>query len=228
MVDFGAENTHLYHAAIGDAGGVDLAACLGVLSDAERARAERFKFDLHRNRYIRAHGTLRHLLARYLDMPADHVRFETGERGKPFIRGCDLYFNMSHSADTAVYAFSRKGHIGVDVEMYDRRVEIDDLARHYYTAAEQSVLNSLDGSGRRALFFHLWTAKEARMKVTGEGLALDPREIDVEIEGGRLLGYRRPVQPLARLQQIELGTLRGACTVAGLFTPRAELREFTL
>ena len=228
MVDFGTENTHVYHAAIGDVGGVDLAACFGVLSEAERARAHRFKFDLHRHRYIRAHGMLRHLLARYLDMPAGQIRFETGERGKPFIRGGDLHFNMSHSADTAVYAVSREGHIGVDVEMYDRRVEIDDLARHYYTAAEQQVLGSLEGSGRRALFFHLWTAKEARMKVTGEGLALDPREIDVEIEGGRLLGYRRPVQPMARLQQIELGPLSGACTVAGLFTPIALLREFTL
>src|SRR5690606_40237360 len=102
MVDFGAENTHLYHAAIGDAGGVDLAACLGVLSDAERARAERFKFDLHRNRYIRAHGTLRHLLARYLVCRLLHVSFETVERCTPCICAYYLYFNMSHASDTPV------------------------------------------------------------------------------------------------------------------------------
>lgn len=230
MIAFGAENTHVYHVGIGESTGVDFEACLRVLSEAERRRAERFRFDHHRRRFIRAHGTLRHLLARYLDIPPGHIRFETGPRGKPFLRDGGLYFNMSHSMDTAVYAVSPEGEVGIDVEMFDRRVEIDDLSRHYYTEAEQGRLNALreEEEARRALFFYLWTAKEARMKVTGEGLALDPREIDVEIESGRLIGYRRPATPPARLQQLDIGGVNGACTVAGLFEPVATVRRLVL
>jgi|TARA_R100000005_G_scaffold96723_2_gene86737 4'-phosphopantetheinyl transferase len=228
MVAFGAENTHIYHAGIGDMQGVALPACWSVLNAAEQARAERFRFDIHRNRYIRAHGVLRHILARYMNVPADQLFFETGERGKPFLRDGGLYFNMSHSADMAAYAISREGEIGIDIEMFDRKVEIDDLSRHYYTTAEQGELAVLDEQSRRSLFFHLWTAKEARMKVTGEGLALDPREIDVEIEGGQLIGYRRPEQPKAGLQQVALAGVKGACSVAALFDPRAMVKPLEL
>jgi phosphopantetheinyl transferase len=78
---------------------------------------------------------------------------------------------------------------------------------------------------RRELFFWLWTAKEARMKVTGEGLALDPRHIDVAIEAGRPVAYRKPAEPMASLAPIEISDIPGACSVAGLFKPRLAVKS---
>jgi 4'-phosphopantetheinyl transferase len=222
---FGGENVHVYHADISDSGPIDLDNCWHVLSHAEKVRAERFHFDLHRHRYVRAHGQMRWILGAYLGVPADNVPIETESRGKPFVASGQVYFNMSHSADTGVFAVSNHGHVGIDVELFDRKVEIDDLSRHYYTPAEQQVLSLLTDAERREMFFWLWTAKEARMKVTGEGLALDPRHIDVAIEGGWPVSYRRPADPKASLVPVILEGLAGACTVAGLFTPALAVKS---
>ncbi|MEX0582815.1 MAG: 4'-phosphopantetheinyl transferase superfamily protein [Sneathiella sp.] len=219
MNRFGDKDTHVYHADISGEGPLDLESCWRVLSGAEKARAERFHFDLHRHRYVRAHGQMRHILAAYLDLPADAIPIKTETQGKPFIAFAELYFNMSHSKDVAVFAVSNRGHVGIDVELFDRKVEIDDLSRHYYTSSEQELLANLAGVERSQMFFWLWTAKEARMKVTGEGLALDPRHIDVVVEEGWPAAYRLPVEPKASLVPVILENLGGACTVAGLFKP---------
>lgn len=216
---------HVFHADIGQDGSVDLELCWRIIGDAERTRAERFRYDLHRDRYVRAHGRLRQILASYLDLPLDQVPIEVQKGGKPFIPGIDLQFNMSHSKDSAVYAVSAAGHIGIDVELFDRRVEIDDLSGHYYTPSEQAVLADLDPAARREMFFWLWTAKEARMKLTGEGLALDPRNIDVAIEQGRPQGYRAPIDPPATLAMVDVPGLLGACTVAGHSDLSVEVKE---
>ncbi|MZR30616.1 4'-phosphopantetheinyl transferase family protein [Sneathiella litorea] len=225
MMAFGQKNTHIYHADIGENGPLDFSNCWQALSPAEKARAERFRFDLHRNRYVRAHGRMRHILSAYLDIAPADISIQTGHRGKPFIEAGDIYFNMSHSADTAVFAVTQSGEIGIDIEMFDRKVEIDDLSRHYYTEAEQMALSGLQETARRELFFWLWTAKEARMKVTGEGLALDPRHIDVTIEAGQLVAYRKPDEPKASLVPVKLMEIAGACSVAGLFEPNLAIKS---
>jgi len=225
MVAFNQENIHIYHVDISENGPHDLSYYWRALIPEEKARAERFRFDIHRNRYVRAHGYMRHILAAYLDFSADSIPIELGPRGKPFIAVESFYFNMSHSADIAVFAVTRSGEVGIDVEMYDRKVEIDDLSRHYYTETEQGALADLDETPRRELFFWLWTAKEARMKVTGEGLALDPRHIDVEISAGRPIGYRKPDAPRASLAPVFLSGHAGACTVAGLFEPQFAIKS---
>ncbi|PHQ69963.1 MAG: hypothetical protein COB93_06680 [Sneathiella sp.] len=207
---------HVFHADIGTNGPINLEHCWAILGEAERARAKRFRYDLHRERYVRAHGQLRQILAHYLGQPDNAVEIETEQGGKPFLTCRDLHFNMSHSADTAVFGISEEGHIGIDVELFDRRVEVDELSAHYYTGAEQETLAALQTQERHEVFFWLWTAKEARMKLTGEGLALDPRKIDVAVEAGRPHSYRMPTEPAAHLAAVDLDGLAGACTVAGL------------
>ena len=45
----------------------------GTLSRAERARAARFRFPEHRRRFIAAHGALRDILSRYLNVSARNI-----------------------------------------------------------------------------------------------------------------------------------------------------------
>ncbi|TNE41612.1 MAG: 4'-phosphopantetheinyl transferase superfamily protein [Alphaproteobacteria bacterium] len=219
MIGFERNSLHLYWTDIGDEGGLAYERCWQVLSPSEKARAERFHFDIHRNRFVRANGQLRAILSGYLGIPAGEIELSAAARGKPFIEGAGIRFNMSHSSDIAVYAVSME-EVGVDVELFDRDVEIEDLARHYYTEAEQEVLlNLADEREKQELFFWLWTAKEARMKVTGEGLALDPRRIDVRIVAGRPHAYHKPETPATSLLPVEINGLGGACCVAGLSVP---------
>jgi 4'-phosphopantetheinyl transferase len=67
----------------------------GVLSDDERARAQRFVFDVHRRRFIAARAWLRARLAERLGRPAAALRFDYGPGGKPaLVDGGRLRFNL--------------------------------------------------------------------------------------------------------------------------------------
>jgi 4'-phosphopantetheinyl transferase len=209
------DEVHVFQADISPEGLVDLDLCWKLLGEVERTRAERFRYDLHRDRYVRAHGQLQIVLADYLNMGGGRVAIETKAGGKPFIPGHDIQFNMSHSADVAVNAITMVDAIGIDVELFDRRVEVDDLSAHYYTQAEQNLLSGLSTEERHQAFFWLWTAKEARMKLTGEGLALDPRNIDVGFQANRPATYKLPLAPLAHPLPVQFDNFEGACTVAG-------------
>src|SRR5437660_9354414 len=76
---------------------------LELLSEDEWARADRFRFDQDRRRYIAAHGLLRILLGRYSDTPPRELKFQIAEHGKPFLPSDDsaseLCFNESDSGE---------------------------------------------------------------------------------------------------------------------------------
>jgi 4'-phosphopantetheinyl transferase len=153
-----------------------------ILSPDERARAERFYFELHRNRFIVSRGGLRTILGRYLNIKPDRVEFEYSQRGKPRLAGIkQLQFNVSHSQDLALYGFSCDRAIGVDLE-YLR--EIDDaqkIAQRFFSAQESVIIDSLPEGERIAAFFRGWTAKEAYLKATGDGLAGSLEGVEVSL-----------------------------------------------
>ena len=79
-----------------------------LLSVDEQQRAQRFKFDKHQNRFIIGRGILRELLADYLTMVPEAIRFCHNDYGKPAILASqnpqNVQFNISHSSDQAIYA----------------------------------------------------------------------------------------------------------------------------
>ena len=58
-----------------------------LLSTNERNKASNFTIPSARERYVVVHGTLRKLLAGYLDLPPNDIHFTYGVHGKP--RVCD-------------------------------------------------------------------------------------------------------------------------------------------
>ncbi len=79
--------------------------CYAWLSDDERERAARFRFDLHRDRFVVCRGNLRELLGERLGVAPAEVEFSYGASGKPETRGVE--FNVSHSESRALIAISR-------------------------------------------------------------------------------------------------------------------------
>ena len=81
---------------------------MAAVSERQRQRAERFRFEHLRRAFLLAHGCLRTLLARYLGRDWAEIRFEYGEWGKPCVcsPGTDLRFNQSDSIDMAAFAFA--------------------------------------------------------------------------------------------------------------------------
>ena len=179
--------------SIGDDSPVSLDEGIGFLSPTECARAEAFRFRVHRERYVRGRALLRIKLGRFMDCSPESIVIGEEERGKPFVTDGDISFNLSHSQDLALLAVSHTlPRVGVDIELVGRDSDFDGLSNHYFSEGECREMRGLPAPQRRELFFKIWTAKEARMKLSGEGLHLDPREIDLEFSGGLPSGYRKP------------------------------------
>ena len=56
----------------------------GLLTDDELDRANRFCFEMDRQRFIAARGTLRSILSRYITIYPSRLRFYCNQYGKPF------------------------------------------------------------------------------------------------------------------------------------------------
>ncbi len=147
-----------------------------LLTGAEVERANRFHFDRHRRRFIVRRGVLRLLMARYLELRPEALRFGEGEKGKPFVfQGTPaaecFHFNLSDSKDLAVYAVTRGAELGVDVEILRPMPDAQGIAEHFFSVEEQDRLRRVPPERKAAAFFNCWTRKEAYIKAIGEGLS---------------------------------------------------------
>jgi 4'-phosphopantetheinyl transferase len=186
------------------------------LNDEERVRADRFKFDIHRERFTRGRGMLRRVLGDHLGLAPAALVFATGEKGKPYLPGIDLHFNLSHSEDRAALAVSSLESIGIDIERFDRRVDVDGLSRRCFRESEIARFAGMAEEEKQRAFFWVWTAKEARMKATGDGFHLEPQRIVVEFADGLPIRYLEPADPPAYVRPVILPGNETACTVAAL------------
>ena len=136
-----------------------------VLSEAEKYRAERFRFAKDRAHYVCGRGILRVLLGSYLNAPPENVMFCHGPDGKPELspafRHADLHFNLSHSHGQLLVAIARRFNLGVDIERVRPEMEIEAIAERFFSSAEVQQLSSLIGLEKRDAFFNGWTRKEA-------------------------------------------------------------------
>ena len=152
------------------------------LSADEKARAERFHFPEHRNRFIAARGFLREIISSYLEVASQEIIFNYSDRGKPNLSNNKLQFNISHSQDIALYGFINNCLIGIDVEYLREDLKCDQIATRFFSDRESQLIKSSTKEQQTETFFHLWTAKEAYLKATGEGLigGLDTVEIEIK------------------------------------------------
>ena len=159
---------------------------LRILDDVERKRAARFHFPEDQLRYSVCHANLRRVLASYLGRPPESLAFRDGSGGKPELavdestaeRAC-LRFNLSHSKSVAALAVSVDVEVGVDVE--DIRPIEADVAKRYFSPAENASLAALAGSEWLAGFYRCWTRKEAVLKAEGVGLRTPLDSFDVSL-----------------------------------------------
>jgi 4'-phosphopantetheinyl transferase len=158
------------------------------LSDAERMRASRFVYNRDRRRFIVARAWLRELLSEHLSVQPDEVELVYGRCGKPALSRCfadaALSFNVSHSEDVAVYAFSRGREIGVDVEAVREIRDADDIAARFFSRRENWAYRALDPRDKPLGFFNCWTRKEAFIKALGDGLSHPLDSFDVSLAPG--------------------------------------------
>jgi 4'-phosphopantetheinyl transferase len=214
-----------------DASALEVADLKKVLSPDEMERAERYRFDQHRNEFILTRAVLRIVLASYTARSPESLSFDYSAEGKPALNNGppDLRFNVSHTEGLAVLALVREREIGVDAEKIRPQPDAQKLAKRFFSAREQLFLGKLSGDELQRAFFRCWTRKEAYIKAKGEGLSIPLHAFDVSLEDDQpaaLVGTRPDPTEAGRWTLYDLSVGRGyaaALTVANVPTtqPRA-------
>lgn len=150
---------------------------LALLNEDELRRYRRFVFDKDKNVFLASRYLLRSLLSAYVpEMEPAVWEFDFNDNGKPSISKDlvlePIFFNVSHSKNNVVLAFSDEAVLGVDIESFLRASELDKLARYSFSEKEFSQITKLEGECFRERFFSLWTLKEAYIKADGRGMSL--------------------------------------------------------
>lgn len=203
------------------------------LSTAERERAERFRFDRDRDRWLAGRIALRRILARELGVATQDIAYGTLARGKPFLSGVTAgraEFNLSHAGACALVGISRDAPIGVDVEFVKPMDDLADVAERHFAVEERAALFALPREEQLAGFYRLWTRKEAYIKAIGTGLghALDRFAVSLTPEPCRFIhldGDRTASESWSLLHLTPRAEFVGAVAVprAGA---RVQLRDF--
>ena len=160
--------------------------CLeSFLSEDEIVRANKFRFARHHRRFVVARGILRKLLGSYLNINPKNLVFTYGNKGKPFLNRvaeCPLQFNLSHSHEYALFGFTFKHLIGVDLEYQRPMPDALKIARRFFSQQEFQMIEEVEAERRLQLFFQLWTAKEAYLKALGIGLTDSLASVEIAID----------------------------------------------
>jgi 4'-phosphopantetheinyl transferase len=193
-----------------------------TLSVDERERADRFRFERDRRRYITARGIVREILGFRLGTEPGALQFDYGEHGKPELRrkhgGGELFFNVAHSGDHGAFAIGTVPGIGIDVEVVRTVRDAGSIAARFFSRRESTAIAALPQALRLHAFFFCWTRKEAFIKALGKGLShpLDAFAVSVAPgEPARLLYADRSVGSLREWRIHDLSDLPAfACAVA--------------
>jgi 4'-phosphopantetheinyl transferase len=158
------------------------------LSAPEQERANRFYFDLHRQRFLRTHAFCRKILARYTHLPAAQLNLQALPDGKPYLvdtTGQDIRYNLSHSGDLMILAVTTRSDVGVDVEIHSAALDWRQIAAAYFESREVAALEHLEDKDQQlACFYRIWTMKEAYLKARGQGIAAGLRHTIVQTGNG--------------------------------------------
>ena len=146
----------------------DLQAALAEISEQRREQALRFKFERGQRTCVLAYLLLKKALRKEYGL-TENPLFEYGPHGKPFIVGHpEIHFSLSHCREAVACAVSNRP-VGIDVESVQRYRE--SLAQYTMNDEEQQLIAAAKRPD--VAFIRLWTMKEARLKLTGEGITND-------------------------------------------------------
>lgn len=152
--------------------GFDLEAALAEISAQRREQALKFRHELGQRQCVLAYLLLKRELKEEYGLTVNPL-FEYGEHGKPTIVGHpEIHFNMSHCREAVACAVSTRP-VGVDVESIGRYKE--SLVR--YTMNDDECRRIFEAELPEVEFIRLWTMKEALLKLTGEGISNDMKEV---------------------------------------------------
>lgn len=159
-----------------------------TLDGNEKQRANRFRSDQHRIRFISCRAWLRLLLSAYTGQPPAQISLLEGKFGKPRLAqyqpNTGVVFNVSHSSERMVIAFSLDCMLGVDIERIRSLSSLKNMVKRIGSETEVANWNNRPDDQKLETFFSMWVRKEAIIKAHGRGISLGMQ--DCVLEGNTL------------------------------------------
>jgi 4'-phosphopantetheinyl transferase len=211
------------------------AGLLGIelLDEGERARLDKLRRAVDRERFVTAHALLRTVAAAHLGGGLNAVdvglvshcpRCGPGDHGQPRIaEDAGLFVSLCHAGTWAGVTITRAGPVGLDLELVDALTPLaSGDAKEVLSAGEQEWWQHISAAQKVATLAAVWTRKEALLKAAGTGFQTDPQDLTLSAPGlePRLLSWRgRHSAPAAVLVDVTPDRLYAGSVVA--FTERA-------
>ncbi len=144
-----------------------------LLSKSEVHKVQRYRHPKGQHDALITRLFIRSILALYTDQAPQDLRFTITAQGKPELCNGTLpiRFNLSHNNDLIICAVCLDHDIGCDVESLARKINIESIAKRYFSSDEYQSLQMLSPAAQKTRFFEYWTLKEAFVKATGLGIS---------------------------------------------------------
>lgn len=141
-------------------------AAFDKMNSERQKRCLRFKFIDDRRRMVFGYELLSKMLAEKYKVSEEEVEITNLPSGKPvaMVKGKEVFVSISHSGDFVASAVSDTP-VGVDLEVI--REFKPSVLKALSDEEQEFIEKSKDKS---SAFLKIWTAKEAYLKLTGEGL----------------------------------------------------------
>lgn len=142
---------------------------LSVLPKDIRENINLLKCEKKRYEKVIGNILIRYAIKDFFGIPIKNQNLFYNKKGKPYIIGYEnIHFNLSHSGDLVVCAVSTD-EIGVDIEKI--RPVKEQVINKVCCFDELKFLDN--SSDKTSEFIRIWTAKEAFVKRSGDGLKGD-------------------------------------------------------
>jgi 4'-phosphopantetheinyl transferase len=136
--------------------------------------------------HLTSRAAQRLILSRYLGVFPDEItvdrsceRCGDAQHGRPRVPGAALDYSVSHTRAWVLVAVVGEGRVGADLDARPADGDLEDLAAAALTPAERRAWRRLPARDRADALLASWTRKEATTKLTGHGLTIPLRDLDV-------------------------------------------------
>ncbi len=146
------------------------------LPSKRQLKVDKYRFEADRHRCVFSYDLLLSVLCEYLERDRESLEIIEDKKGKLRLKNSDVGFNISHSGNFVACALY-EGEVGIDIE------EKKEIGKRLFVSAltekeQQEILKSGNlqltdplNTNLSTDFLRLWTAKEAYLKYTGQGLS---------------------------------------------------------
>ena len=159
-----------------------------LMSEKRRKKCDALRREDDKKLCILSDMKTREILSEITGLSYEELEFDTEEAGKPYLKNADCHFSISHSEKMVAVAVNKKKPVGIDIEKI--RPVSARIAKRVFSLSDIRYVfqsdNVPDGEildiEMQERFFRVWTYKEAFVKMTGQGIDDDIKNISYNAE----------------------------------------------